>query len=130
MLSGNKSAASSAPSPAPDKKPAGSGQSTIQKGKFSCTAQLRNTWESGGETYWQYEVTIRNDGKAKCSQWSVEIPFNGSFKLADHWNGKYTAQGKTLRIVSMSYNGSIPAGGSVGNIGFIVRGSTGLKLAK
>ena len=64
MLSGKKSAASSAPSPAPDKKPAGSGQSTIQKGKFSCTAQLRNTWESGGETYWQYEVTIRNDGKA------------------------------------------------------------------
>lgn len=40
--------------------------------------------------------------------------------LSDGWNGNYTVEGKVMHITSMEYNGSIPPGCTINDIGFIV----------
>jgi transglutaminase/protease-like cytokinesis protein 3 len=68
-------------------------------------------------------MTIRNNGAA-CSSWRVTIPFNQSISVVNGWNASFEASGTSLLARSMSYNGSIAAGGVVSGIGFqVVAGS-------
>lgn len=90
-------------------------------GNFRCEALLVNSWENGGQPFYQYELTLYNDGAA-CEGWEVTLQLDGAPAVSDSWNGQFTLDGATLTIRSMDYNGSIPAGGSIANIGFIVSG--------
>ena len=96
-------------------------------GKLSYTIKLVNSWESEGQTFYQYSATIQNNTKNPCSQWRVDIGFNEGFVLTDSWNGNYSVSGNILKVSSKEYNGTIPAGGTVGDVGFIVKGSAKLK---
>lgn len=88
---------------------------------FRCEALLVNSWENGGQPFYQYELTVYNDGAA-CESWAVTLKLSGSVTLSDSWNGQFALNGGSLTIRSMDYNGSIPAGGQTSNIGFIVSG--------
>lgn len=101
------------------------------KGTFGIpayTARTVNSWESNGQTFYQYELTLKNDSNQNFSSWSVEIPFNEQLELVNSWNGTFTLSGNTLKITSADYNGTVNAGESISNIGFIVSGSKNLKL--
>ncbi|MDE5605309.1 MAG: cellulose binding domain-containing protein, partial [Eubacterium sp.] len=97
------------------------------KAKLSYTIKLVNSWESEGQTFYQYNATIKNKTKKACTQWTVDIAFNEKFTLTDSWNGNYSVKSKKLTISSKDYNGKVAAGGSIDNIGFIVKGSAKLK---
>lgn len=96
----------------------------------SFTAKLINSWESEGLSYYQYELTLQNTSGTDCSNWAVDVPFSEAFTLSDCWNGEYTVSGQTLHITNKDYNGSIPSGGSVNNIGFIISGGKALAISQ
>ncbi len=95
----------------------------IQSGNIRVTATVVNRWTSGGEAYTHYTMKLENTSGSSADQWTVTIPFTGSFRLTDSWNGDYTVSGHALTVTSKSYNGKIAAGGSVSDVGFIVAGA-------
>lgn len=82
--------------------------------------QLRNSWVSDGHTYYLYDMTVTNSGSETVTSWEVSIDFDRQMTLTDSWNGDYAMEGTRLVIHSKDYNGTVRAGGSTGNIGFIV----------
>ncbi len=98
-------------------------------GSPAYTAKITNSWESNGQVFYQYELTLKNTTNADFSAWSITLSFNETVTLSNGWNGNYTVSGKNLKITSMDYNGSIPTGGTINNIGFIVAGSKNLTIA-
>ncbi len=100
-----------------------SGVVMITDGDIEASAVLRGNWEENGAPTYQYDLTIKNKGETDCSSWEIDIPFDGDVKLSNGWNGNYTAEGSTLHITSVDYNGMIPAGSSIRDVGFIVSGA-------
>ena len=86
-------------------------------------AALKNSWQTDGETYYQYALTLKDTSGSAREGWAVKLTFDGDITLRDGWNGEYTAEGNTLTIRSKDYNGAIPAGGAVTDVGFIVSGA-------
>ena len=107
-----------------DTTSAGSGVS----GTVQYSAELKNSWESEGKLFCQYDLTLTNVGESACTSWEIVISFNGNISLQDGWNGDYTVDGNKLKITSVSYNGSMDPGGQVKDIGFIISGDSGLKM--
>ena len=105
-----------------------SGSAVRTSGDFEYTAKLRDSWQSNGESCFLYDLVLFNDG-ATASSWEIEVPFNADVKLSDSWNGSFSAEGATIRIVNAPYNGTVPAGGTVSDVGFIVVGPADLALA-
>ena len=120
MLSGKAPAETAEATDASPAAPAG--VEFAQADGIVCAIEKTNEWESNG-TYRQYAVTVRNTSGADCAQWSVKIEFDGEIRVSDGWNGEYSVDGSTLYISSVSYNGTIPAGGSIGDVGCILIGN-------
>ena len=123
-----------APSPAQTDNPPENTKGPLSPEGAGCpvsfTAKLINSWESEGLSYYQYELTLQNTSGTDCSNWAVDVPFSEAFTLSDCWNGEYTVSGQTLHITNKDYNGSIPSGGSVNNIGFIISGGKALAISQ
>ncbi|MBQ9043853.1 MAG: cellulase family glycosylhydrolase [Eggerthellaceae bacterium] len=96
-------------------------------GNFEYRATLRTSWESNGESFFLYDLAIVNNGVDTAS-WSIDLPFNGTFALSDSWNGTFQAEGNTLHVSNVDYNGAVTSGGSVADVGFIVSGAPTLAL--
>lgn len=96
-----------------------------KSGGLEFTAALSGGWESGGRKFYQYTVTIKNGSRQACGSWSLDVAFSEDIALSDGWNGKYSVSGDTLRISSEDYNGQLAAGGSTGDVGFIVSSENG-----
>ncbi len=103
---------------------------TLTNGDITFTAELKNSWESEGKSFYQYELTLQNTSSTDCDKWEIDVPFSEAVTLVDGWNGDYSASDKVLHIVCKDYNGSIAAGSSVKDIGFIVSGSGSMKVAE
>lgn len=88
--------------------------------------ELKNSWESQGEFYYQYGLTLTNLSQTAADGWTVTVSFDGDFSLADSWCGSYTTEGRTLRITPADYNAKLDGGASTSDIGFIVSGGSGL----
>lgn len=95
---------------------------------LSVTVELVNSWESDGKGFYQYNVAIENSSDADVDGWEITLKFSGEIALSDGWNGKYAVEGNTLTISNVDYNGTIAAGKSIHDIGFIISGTTALKL--
>lgn len=87
------------------------------------TANERTSWEADGKKVHLYDLTIKNISQQQCTQWAIDISFQGDITLTDGWNGDYTVQGSVLHITSKDYNGTIAPGSTVSDIGFIVAGA-------
>lgn len=98
------------------------------KSGLEVSATAVNSWEQDGQYCCQYTITVTNPTDTDCSGWTIELNFNGNISLENSWNGSYQVDGSRLTISSVDYNGVIPAGGSVSDVGFIVRGDKGLGL--
>ena len=104
------------------------GRAMTDKSGLEVSAAAVNSWEQDGQYCCQYTLTITNPTDTDCSSWTIELNFNGNISLDNSWNGSYQVNGSRLTISSVDYNGVIPAGGSVSDVGFIVRGDKGLGL--
>lgn len=91
-------------------------------------AMVIHSWEQDGETCFQYEVTVSNSSEAEQIGWTIRLNFNCDIILQDSWNGVFETDGKILTISSMDYNSNIAPGGSVGNVGFIIKSDHSCRL--
>lgn len=91
-------------------------------------AKLTGSWESEGRTFYQYQLTITNNGEADVSSWEISLQFSDTITLSDGWNGEYQADGSTLTIHSLDYNSEIEKGASAADVGFIVSAAGTLEI--
>ena len=111
--------------PEPETEPLGSDpsaeKSQLSTNAYTCTTEIVNQWESNGDHYYQYQLTLTNTSDTELSGWEIDLPFSGKITLSDGWNGDYTiVDSQTLHIVSKDYNAVIAPGASVTDIGFIL----------
>ena len=96
---------------------------TVKSGDLTVDAQVTGSWASEGKTFYQYQLTITNNGTEATSSWEVSLTFSDTIMLSDGWNGEYQADGKKLVIRSKDYNGEIKAGETAKDVGFIISAS-------
>lgn len=96
---------------------------TVKSGDLTVDAQVTGSWESEGKNFYQYQLTITNNGTEATSSWEVSLTFSDTITLSDGWNGEYQADGKKLEIRSKDYNGEIKAGEAAKDVGFIISAS-------
>ncbi|MFZ1085318.1 MAG: kelch repeat-containing protein [Terracidiphilus sp.] len=64
-------------------------------------------------------ITIYNTGTAAINAWTLNWSFADGQTVGQWpWNGAFTQNGTDVTVTGMSYNASIPAGGSVSGVGF------------
>ncbi len=108
---------------APAESGAAAADAPVEQDGLLVEAKLANSWQSGGEGYYQYTLTLTNASGADREGWTVELAFDGPVTLQDGWNGVYSVQGSTLTVQAKDYNADLPAGGTVADVGFIVSGA-------
>lgn len=91
-------------------------------------AQVKNSWEAEGKTFYQYDLTLENISDVVINEWIIEVEFNEDISLSDGWNGNYSVDGNILQITSKDYNGIMESGGQVKDVGFIISASENLLL--
>ncbi|MBX6384822.1 MAG: cellulose binding domain-containing protein, partial [Microbispora sp.] len=95
------------PSPSPTSTP-----SVPQQG--ACRITYRpNSWPGG----FTADVTITNTGTAPVNGWTVTWTWPGNQQVTNAWNATVTQSGTQVTARNVSYNSTIPAGGST-NFGF------------
>src|SRR6266568_1113409 len=75
---------------------------------------ISNQWSGG----FQAALTIENTGSTSLSSWTLTWNFANGQTISNLWNGSETQSGSTVMVKNLSYNGSIPAGGSYNGVGF------------
>jgi len=63
-------------------------------------------------------ITINNTGTAAISNWTLTWSFANGQTITQLWNGNVVQSGANVTVTNMSYDGSIPAGGSYSGMGF------------
>jgi hypothetical protein len=75
---------------------------------------ITNSYPGG----FQAAITINNTGSTALTNWTLKWTFGGNQQITNLWNGTLTQSGESETVNSLSYNGSIPAGGSYSGVGF------------
>lgn len=85
-------------------------------GGFSCHVvyTIVNQWQGG----FGASITIENTGTTNISSWTLNWSFANGQTITQLWNGSETQSGANVTVNNLSYNGSIPAGGSYNGMGF------------
>ncbi|HEY1254222.1 MAG TPA: cellulose binding domain-containing protein, partial [Terracidiphilus sp.] len=63
-------------------------------------------------------ITINNTGTTAISNWTLTWSFANGQTISQVWNGNLVQSGANVTLTNLSYNGSIPAGGSYSGMGF------------
>ena len=119
--SGNKTAGA-AETPAVEHSVTGTAaaEKTILPGSSVAAAvSLRTSWPEGSRRAELYDVTV-TASDAAVNGWSVDLPVPADAALRDSWGGTFTLDNGILRIQSLDHNAALKAGGTTGNIGFII----------
>ncbi len=67
-----------------------------------------STWQGG----FTASVTIGNAGSAPINGWTLTFSFPGDQKITNAWNAAVSQTGQNVSAANLSYNATIPAGGS------------------
>jgi glucuronoarabinoxylan endo-1,4-beta-xylanase len=99
--------------------PSAQASATTQSGGgsgFSCHVaySITNQWQSG----FSASTNIENTGTTNISSWTLSWNFANGQTITQLWNGSETQSGANVTVNNLSYNGSIPAGGSYNGMGF------------
>ena len=92
------------PTPTPTPTPTVAPVGTVQ-----VSYVVNSQWNNGFTT----NVTITNNGTTAINGWALSWTFPGNQTITNLWNGNLTQSGQSVKVTSMSYNATIPAGGSV-----------------
>ena len=63
-------------------------------------------------------ITINNPGTAAWTNWTLVWTFANGQTISSVWNASEIQSGAKVTLNSLSYNGSVPAGGSLTGVGF------------
>jgi uncharacterized membrane protein len=92
---------------------------TLTVGKVGTGAcQVIYTISPQNSTSFGAAITIDNTSATALSSWTLTWSFANGQTVSSLWNGTETQSGANVTVKNLSYNGSIPAGGSVTGIGF------------
>lgn len=75
---------------------------------------ISNQWPGG----FGASVMINNTGTTALANWTLTWAFANGQTVTQLWNGNESQSGANVTVTNMSYNGSIPAGGSYNGMGF------------
>ncbi|HZM74460.1 MAG TPA: cellulose-binding domain-containing protein [Candidatus Limnocylindrales bacterium] len=78
------------------------------------TYNYQSTWPTGFTT----DITIANTGNTTVNGWSLVFTLPSGQVITNSWNATFSPTSGQVTGRNMSYNGTIPPGGSVGGIGF------------
>ena len=91
--------------------------------ELSVSFKTPSSWESGGMSFAQFDVTVSNNSAASTSGWTVELTFDKAIELDTIWNGSCEINGSAMTVTNADYNGAIAANGST-DFGFIVKAAS------
>ena len=91
---------------------------TAPSGGLTASFTRDSDWGTG----YQARYTIRNPGGAAVEGWQLRFGLPQSARLGSSWDATVTTAGPVTTAANKSYNGTVPAGGSV-EFGFVVTGS-------
>ncbi|GII81996.1 hypothetical protein Sru01_69780 [Sphaerisporangium rufum] len=74
---------------------------------------ILNAWNTGLTE----NITVTNTGTAPINGWSLRFTLPGGQTIVSGWNATYSPASGQVTATNVSYNGAIPAGGSL-DIGF------------
>ncbi len=63
-------------------------------------------------------LTIVDNGSTALTSWTLTWSFANGQTITQLWNGAETQSGANVTVTNLSYNGSIPAGGTLAGVGF------------
>ena len=89
------------------------------------TYTIVNSWPGG----FQAGITIDNTGTTPISNWTLEWVFPGNQQVSQLWGGNVTSQGETITVTNLSWDGSIPVGGTMNSVGFTATGTAATPTA-
>jgi xyloglucan-specific exo-beta-1,4-glucanase len=75
---------------------------------------ISSQWQGG----FGAAITINNTGTTALTNWTLTWAFANGQTVTQLWNGTETQSGANVTVTNLSYNGSIPAGGSYSGMGF------------
>jgi endoglucanase len=107
---------SRSPSPSPSASPTAPA-SASPTGGGSSTCHVTYTKQSEWTGGFVASVTIANTGGTAINGWTLRFSFAGDQKITSFWNTTITQSGTAVTATNVSFNGAIPAAGSV-SIGF------------
>jgi cellulose 1,4-beta-cellobiosidase len=89
---------------------------TVTGTSSKCTVDytITSQWPGG----FGAALTIVNNGSTAISNWTLTWSFANGQTITQLWNGSETQSGANVTVNNLSYNGSIPAGGSYSGMGF------------
>jgi lysophospholipase L1-like esterase len=110
------SASPSASPSAPASRTPSASPSTTQPAGGGCTASYAvvSQWQGG----FQATVTVRNSGSTPITGWTAGFSFTAGQVISQSWNAAVVQSGAAVTMKNMSYNGSLPAGGTA-SAGFL-----------
>ncbi|GAA1786961.1 glycoside hydrolase family 3 N-terminal domain-containing protein [Luedemannella flava] len=85
-------------------------------GSASCTVtyKVAGQWQGG----FQGDVTIRNNGSAALSNWTLAWTYANGQTITQLWNASHTQSGSSVTVKGLSWNSTIAPSGTV-NFGFL-----------
>lgn len=89
------------------------------------TYTIVNSWPGG----FQAGITIDNTGTTAINNWTLEWVFPGNQQVSQLWGGNVTSQGETITVTNLSWDGSIPVGGTMNSVGFTATGAAATPTA-
>ncbi|MBV8805689.1 MAG: cellulose binding domain-containing protein [Sinobacteraceae bacterium] len=89
------------------------------------TYTIVNSWQGG----FQAGISITNTGTTPINGWTLEWTFSGSQQISQLWGGNVSSQGETITVTSLSWDASIPAGGTMNSVGFTATGAAATPTA-
>jgi Glucuronyl esterase, fungi/Cellulose binding domain len=87
--------------------------STPPPGSTCAVSDTISAWNTGLTS----NITIRNTGGATISGWKLAFTLPTGQTITSGWNAAYAPSSGTVTATNLSYNGTLPAGGST-TIGF------------
>ncbi len=91
---------------------------TVTPGTSSSTCSIVYTILPQNATAFGGAITINNTGTTAWSSWTLTWSYSNGQTISSIWNASEIQSGANVTLTNLSYNGSIPAGGSLTGIGF------------
>jgi endo-1,4-beta-xylanase len=104
---------SASPSPSPSRSPSPSPSSSPGGGGTCRVTNSVDAWNTGLTD----NITITNSGTAAINGWSLRFTLASGQTITNGWNAAYSPASGQVTATNLSYNATIPAGGST-TIGF------------
>jgi hypothetical protein len=99
--------------------PSAQASATTQAGSssFSCHVgySIASQWPGGFEAM----MTLTNTGAAAINNWTLTWSFANGQQITQLWTGTVSQSGAGVTVNSLSYDGTIAAGGSYAGLGFL-----------